>query len=90
MELSSDNDLILQWDPPAFLYGTLIRYNILVATVDDPSSATVRDTTIVTSYDLTGLDISAGVYFVWVSGWGIVCVCVISAYVMCNRIVIAH
>ena len=72
--LSSDNDLILQWSPPTFLYGTLTRYDILVASVDNPSEATVRDTTTETSYDLTRLDINAGVYFIFVSGRGIVCV----------------
>ncbi len=58
---------ILQWIQPDSLYGTLIRYNILVASSDNASLATVKATTMELTFDLNILDISQGTYYVWVS-----------------------
>ena len=58
---------ILQWIQPDSLYGTLSHYNILVASSDDASLATVKATTMELTFDLNTLDISQGTYYVWVS-----------------------
>ena len=58
---------ILDWEQPVNLYGTLMHYNILIATTDDPSLAEVVATTTDTTFDLNVLDnVEPGTYYVWV------------------------
>ena len=58
---------ILDWKPPVNLYGTLMHYNILIATTDDPSLAEVVATTSDIMFDLNVLDnVEQGTYYVWV------------------------
>ena len=65
--LSSFFSPILQWSQPTFLYGTLLHYNILVATENDPLEASVISTTRNTLLTLSTLNIDHGIYYLWVS-----------------------
>ena len=61
---------LLVWSDPQYLYGSvLIEYLILVSIFNNTNSArvSVRLPPTANSYDLTKLQISSGVYYVWVS-----------------------
>ena len=64
----SDNSPVLQWNQPAILCSSVLYYNILLATVNDSSQASIVGTPNNTSFNLTTLDIiqAAEVYYVWV------------------------
>lgn len=60
---------LLTWEPPSNTYGTLVRYLILISTVNrtDTAEVRVRLSPNVQMFDLSELDIPSGTYYVWVS-----------------------
>ena len=54
------------WEKPSSVYGRIITYQLLVASSNDSSQATVYNTT-QTWYDLSQLNLHPGQYYLWVS-----------------------
>lgn len=57
--------LNMTWHEPALIIGKIVTYQVLVATRNDTTQATVYNTT-QTSYDLSQLDLYPGLYYLWV------------------------
>ena len=58
--------VIIRWEKPVDLYGSIITYQLLVADTNDSTQAAIYNTTH-TSYDLSQLNLRPGLHYLWVS-----------------------
>jgi hypothetical protein len=66
MPSTSGDVSLLTWDEPDNLYGTLREYRILLSNVSDVTTAQVVATITNRTFELSGLDIETGTYYIWV------------------------